>query len=65
MTLLKVILAFLLVSTNSHTFEAKSRLKISQNSSNIIQLLKIPVLKSLNEVLENNDGDRLDYSKYI
>ncbi len=51
-----------MVPTNNQVFEPKSQRKISQNSSNTIQFLEIFILKSLNEVLENDGDNGLDHS---
>lgn len=60
----RVISDFSMVPTNSQVLKLKPQLKISQNSSNTIQFSEIPILKSLNEALKNDDGDGLDHSHF-
>lgn len=47
--------------TNNQFFESKLQPKIPHNSSNMIQFPEIPMLESLNEVLEKNGGNRLNH----
>lgn len=52
----------LIIPTNSQVLEPKPQPKISQNSFDTIQFPEILMLKSLNEVLENDGVNGLDHS---
>ncbi len=51
--------AFLIVSTNNQVLKSKSKSKISQNNSNIIQFSKCLMLEFLNKVLKDNSINEL------